>query len=417
MIANSKNYVQNIIKEISLTDTIPGKPIIVNNLIKDTTTQIHKIKYIFHSFLKNFQDSLLKKDIIYLKTSPKTRLFTLCLSPLRLLQYFTYVDFYSVQYKERSVYLFKLDKKIYVLSKSFILFDIIDIKEFQRVIQEGQRTIKLKFYDKNMNDIQIKLFSKKDLFLIVKNMLPFDSPPKQYQYLQHAITTMLNSTDSLRVLNYMVNKSKQIISSSRVFYQPEVYDLLHFNIKDNIKNKNMSNKCGRKLFFSIFFIFNNLKTINNVYNNIYPFRNKLYFSRKKIMNMSEKNPLRVLFFEHEQRFERPTSSVADFLDSLEESINKKDFKIIEIKKHAPILKSSRISNIIYDPQYIEIFNYLSLNSEKIESISKSRNNSVKFDKVVFNITIPKSFGNKEHKTLELNNNGSFIICERDRVTI
>ena len=90
-------------------------------------------------------------------------------------------------------------------------------------------------------------------------------------------------------------------------------------------------------------------------------------------------------------------------------------RTLEYKKHTPILKTSKISAIIYDPQYIEIFNYLSVNTEKIERATKSRKDSI-FNKVVFNITIPKSFGKKEHKTLELNNNGNFIICERDRVS-
>ena len=423
-----------------------------------------KIKYLFHNFLTDFQTEQINKELSVTKsnntniittTNNNTKLFKLTINPLKLLQYFTYIDLYSVIYKGRSIYFFKIDQKIYVLSKSLIILDIIDIKDFQKVIPEGRLTIKLFFFN-SKNVIQIRNFSKSNLYNLAKNFLMLNNPKEDYHFNYHyiklAVTTLLNSRHSNRILNLMVNKTKEIISDSMYYYHREVYDLVNFNIKENINNKNLSNKLSRKLFFSIFFMFSQLKSLYKVYNCIYPFRNKLYFSKKKVMTMSEKNPIRVLFYQHEERFERPKSNVADLLDALEDEDNnisnssisvntdnksksnlsntnntsnisntsKTSSKVtqrrtLEYKKHTPILKTSKISAIIYDPQYIEIFNYLSVNTEKIERATKSRKDSI-FNKVVFNITIPKSFGKKEHKTLELNNNGNFIICERDRVS-
>ena len=320
-----------------------------------------------------------------------------------------------------------MSNKIYILSKSFIIYEIIDIKDYQRVVHEGRYTIKLKFYN-SKSDIQIRHFSNSNLTSYVKNFLMLNNPNEGYHYIKHTVAKILNTHDAKRVLNFMVNSTKKLLSKSSYYYHQEVYDLINFNIKEHILNiTNLSKKLSRKLFFSTFFMFSQLKSLHNIYKSIYPFRNKLYFSKKKVMSMDENNPIRVLFEQNESRFERPRSKVADILDSLEEynnSITKdeKDIGIIKnkvkhltLKKHAPIIKTSRISTIIYDPQYIEIFNYSYNDSEKIENIAKSRKDSVNFNKVVFNITIPKSFGKKEHKTLELNNNGNFIIAERDKV--
>ena len=391
------------------------------------------IKHFFHKFLNFCQREEIQSDInsnnIVKENSDYHKLFNLSINPLRILKYFTYIDLYSVLYKGRAVYFFKLDKKIYVLSKSFLLFDIIDIYDFQDFVLEGRHSLKLRFYNTLMKDVQIRHFSRSNVLHLAKNIYPLNhNPAEDYHFIKHSITSLLNiKLLSRRMLNFMVNVAKRVISKSPLYYHREVYEMLNFNIKDSMTNyRNLSNKMRRKLFFSIFFVSTHLKSLNVVYNSVYPFRNKLYFSKKKVMNMDENNPLRVLYYQNEARFERPTSSVADLIDSLEDAdlANtsygngirlKKERKPFLYKKHTPILKSSRISSIIYDPQYIEIFNYLSINSEKIDLVCKPRNNSVKFEKVVFNITIPKSFGKKEHKTLELSSNGSFIISDRDRV--
>jgi hypothetical protein len=322
----------------------------------------------------------------------------------------------NVIFNEKFYFCYLIENLVILFNADFKLISKIDLKNLKKINLSGRYSLILKFFSQLKNDnnllLKIKLFSKFQRELIVNNILP--NSTRDLKLLKQKLNIYKILCDKKYLLDeftiYLINK----LELSGLLYNRDVYDIL----KSKPTNKNQKIN-----FKKILFIFSEMGLIKNIFQIL--FYNIAYIKYDTS--------------ELEEMYNSSLMSIRTHRDSVvirRQGVNQRrsqSIKSVYVNSEANINnKSEEINNVSLDTM-IEEFESKNRPRHKNNNDQRSKSNYIKhsnfspngslhdikipdYDKITFNVTIPKYF-RTDHRTLEINKNGFFSIFKNDKVII
>jgi hypothetical protein len=340
---------------------------------------------------------------------------------------------------------------LYTVQKNFKLVASIPLDDLKKINYIGKYSLLLKFYTQLKNEenkiIIIKLLSTYQREVIVDIILPETTNDKIDLEKKSVLYKIIG--DNKNYLNEYRLRLIEKLKKSNLVYNNNIYDILHpttyLNFSLHLKTKYMNQhlfkvmllvfsetglvkKVFKILFFNINYIKYDTSDIEEMYNeflmNFRTHRDSISVEMNRRKENQRRSGTHIRLKEQEDDAVLRKSSKTSEKDSYSSEINSKTFSEGE--------KDSSINNSV--DSIIEEFNQKVRPRHKNNVDMRSKSNYIKqfshrnslnnsnslvvgkaeFDKIIFNITIPKYFG-KDHKILEINKNGFFMIYKKEKV--
>lgn len=331
-----------------------------------------------------------------------------------------------------------VQNKIFLFTKNFNLIGVIDIKDLKKIAMSGQFSLKLKFFPHPLNDenrvLLIKTLSTIQRDAIVMSILPEGS--MYHQDINFKKKLLLQIFRERRwFFNEAFNKAETILRECNLLMHNDIYDLF----KD-FKRIISDSKNKHRAFFefkSLVFI-SSIGLVQTVLQNLFYNIKKVKFDTGDIEEMYHHVLMNFRTHRdsiHVEKGRRRINHRKRSSNLLKKGSKSKTIKLKENRENSiksneedsnnPLsnnLESETKSNISEEfmlkgrPRYNkgDLHSKTNYIKHKMASIEGDVLTKPLYDKIIFNVTIPKYFG-KEQKVLEINNSGYFMIYKRGKV--